>query len=452
MKKFEKSLRKKVSSCNMETYEPSEELFNKIADKLGVISKKRNLTCFAYLTPTFVCSILLLLMVFTIGMINPVYTDNLNTPYTTIVQLDVNPSIQMVVDETSTVVSISGLNDDGKLVIINEELVGKKVDEVVSKVIEVENKLGYLKEENDKPITLKVTTDDKKNLSIVKDTFTLALNDALDDNKLDINVEYIKGYTIDELRGFVLKYDPILTKKVVEDFTFEQLVEVIKTYHLEIINFATVELEELYLDFKGMQVKLLTQALHYEEVMALDDTFVELKNNFEKEYFNLMETYELFQVEYYNQYLDSTSEYRTAMENFADAKEKYLAQKEVYNSLSPQATEYQKYVEKTKLDNLEYDYVIAQRALKEIKKAKEKTYNSIIKNFDLYIANLQLIFEEVPQETNISALAQLINTEEKKSELNKAISLKFGEKYKVTISLTYEKVNDIKNETIDSNK
>lgn len=45
-----------------------------------------------------------------------------NKAYNAIVQVDVNPSIEMVVDEKNQVLSVRGLNDEGKMVLEGEAL------------------------------------------------------------------------------------------------------------------------------------------------------------------------------------------------------------------------------------------------------------------------------------------------------------------------------------------
>ena len=45
------------------------------------------------------------------------------------VTIDINPSIEMMVDEDQKVLSVSALNDDGSIIISGEEIVGKDVEE-----------------------------------------------------------------------------------------------------------------------------------------------------------------------------------------------------------------------------------------------------------------------------------------------------------------------------------
>lgn len=67
-----------------------------------------------------------------------------NKAYNAIVQVDVNPSIEMVVDEKNQVLSVRGLNDEGKMVLEGEAFIGKNVDDVVGEIIRIETELGYL--------------------------------------------------------------------------------------------------------------------------------------------------------------------------------------------------------------------------------------------------------------------------------------------------------------------
>ena len=60
------------------------------------------------------------------------------------VTLEINPSVEMILDDEKKVVTINGLNDDGKMLIIDEELIGKEISEVVNVLIEQARTLGYL--------------------------------------------------------------------------------------------------------------------------------------------------------------------------------------------------------------------------------------------------------------------------------------------------------------------
>ena len=73
----------------------------------------------------------------------------------TVITLDLNPSIQITVDENGNVSSVYGNNDEGKMIIIDiqNELVGKKYDYALDLIIEAETECSLLKQLQTKNIT-----------------------------------------------------------------------------------------------------------------------------------------------------------------------------------------------------------------------------------------------------------------------------------------------------------
>ena len=60
------------------------------------------------------------------------------------VTLEINPSVEIVLDEDNAVITINGLNDDGKMLISDEKMIGKDIEEVLDIVIEEAQACGYL--------------------------------------------------------------------------------------------------------------------------------------------------------------------------------------------------------------------------------------------------------------------------------------------------------------------
>ena len=53
------------------------------------------------------------------------------------VTVDINPSIELMVDEEQKVISVSALNDDGSIIIAGEAIVGKDVEEATKIIVNV---------------------------------------------------------------------------------------------------------------------------------------------------------------------------------------------------------------------------------------------------------------------------------------------------------------------------
>ena len=61
-----------------------------------------------------------------------------------VVSIDVNPGIELVVDDNNKVISLTGTNEDGKMILIDEEIVNKSLDEAIEIIISIEKETGFL--------------------------------------------------------------------------------------------------------------------------------------------------------------------------------------------------------------------------------------------------------------------------------------------------------------------
>lgn len=81
---------------------------------------------------------------FTLSACNPQKTDE------SFVSIDINPSVEMIVDANGKVTSIYGSNEDGQVLLYGKtsDLEGKDVSQVVAEITDEAAKLGYISENN----------------------------------------------------------------------------------------------------------------------------------------------------------------------------------------------------------------------------------------------------------------------------------------------------------------
>ena len=79
------------------------------------------------------------------------------------ITLDINPSIEIVI-ENGKVTNLYAVNDDAKILIFNEKLVGKEINDVINEVIELSVECKYLTKENN--IINYTVSSDNKNLEV----------------------------------------------------------------------------------------------------------------------------------------------------------------------------------------------------------------------------------------------------------------------------------------------
>lgn len=78
------------------------------------------------------------------------------------VSLDINPSVELIVDKDNKVVSVRGTNEDGQVLLYEEAgIKGESVDSAVEKITDLAVKYGYLNE-NNKVVDTTVSSGDKE--------------------------------------------------------------------------------------------------------------------------------------------------------------------------------------------------------------------------------------------------------------------------------------------------
>jgi uncharacterized lipoprotein YehR (DUF1307 family) len=97
----------------------------------------------------------------------------------TFVSLDVNPQIELTVDEKNKVVSVHASNEDGKVLLYGEtSFKGLSLEKAVDKITNLAVELGYLSKENKVIQTSIVTVDESKKKALEKE-----INEAIEAGK-----------------------------------------------------------------------------------------------------------------------------------------------------------------------------------------------------------------------------------------------------------------------------
>lgn len=204
--------------------------------------------------------------------------------------IDVNPSIELVIDQNNLVLSVSGLNDDGKIVIFDEEIVGLDLSKALEKIIELETKLGYLLTSNvsqeDSLITITVGTNDEVIKENIKAMVTKTINAVCKKLNIKENVQFIKEKTKEELVKLVLKFDPSLSIDDVNGLSYHELLKLLIEARKETARLATIELEELYYQLKAYEFKLIENEQIQNVINKLDTSYQTIISNFTESFDN----------------------------------------------------------------------------------------------------------------------------------------------------------------------
>lgn len=203
---------------------------------------------------------------------------------TTFVSLDINPSIELTLDENNKVMSVYGANEDGQVLLYSEEgIVGADVEVAVQKITSLAIELGYLDEENAVVLTSVTSAKDgveenilsKVNAKITATASELQLNVSCDGEtaysllrKLEqLKAQYPDNEDIQAITPAQFKLVVSATEtgevsiEAATSLDKAQLVKIISDAHEEAKEFATSAYNEVKAQASAVYDKAVGEAL-----------------------------------------------------------------------------------------------------------------------------------------------------------------------------------------------
>lgn len=244
-----------------------------------------------------------------------------------VVQMDVNPSLSLVVDNNNVVISVYGENDEGKMIICDMNLVGLSIDVAIEKIITEEVNTGYLIKGNVE------ATENEISFVIEADTLKIStaletkLNDVTSNvcQKLKVNnvvdIEAKKEESKAALISRAMQLDPTADKGVLEAKTNAELINYIAGCQIEKFEIPTKELEELYDSIKSSRVNLLQHKFVVDTIDYVDkNLYQEFKNGYNALILKLTEANTALENAYYDNFVKADSSYQTLLTKLTNAK------------------------------------------------------------------------------------------------------------------------------------
>ena len=275
-----------------------------------------------------------------------VLIDNLDKPEPSklaMVQMNLNPSVSFVIDEENKVVSITGENNEGKMIIAGEEIVGEDLSKAIEIILTVENETGYLvsgqvsADENNLSFTINV--DNEKLQKEIESQITTTVNQVCEELSVSKHISYAKAYNEEQLNKLVLKADPTLTEEDVENMTYEQKINTIKLYQLETAELYTKELEELYTQVKEYEIKFVASEFTKDAIVSMGMMYEIYLSGYDLTLSVLQTSIDSLNTIRYNQFVSEESSYQKAYSNLLDIKQEVLAYKNQLAQVETENTE-----------------------------------------------------------------------------------------------------------------
>ena len=360
------------------------------------------------------------------------------------VTIDTNPSIELVVDEKDKVVSVRGANDDGKLVLYGEKVVGKDVEKAVEIIIQAEIDTGYIvanAQIGANQFSLTVSSDTTVESSELINSIQNKVKEVCENNHIAIALEESKALARSELEKLALELDPTLTEERVKEMETSQLLAVVKLYQLETVELYNAKLEELYTNVKEFKFDYMSQESTLEAMKTVDGAIANLAITAYETAVNLLKSaQESVETARYNLLVKEDSLYQQQVAAVKDKKQEVLALKNEVAKLEDGAEKTNKEALLTvALNSLDSAEVLLQQAYTNANTALDTVVNALDSAMTSLDSALESFLKTYASVTD-TIKEKLVEAENKLNESKDQIFADFEEKYGAEVAHYKEEI------------
>lgn len=443
-----KSIKKLVNEYYDANYSHDQNI-DIVKEKAGIVSnKKKGLLLFMKTKKLAIISTFAFIVIVAVIAIGCSFG---NTPEAkptvkdTVITLDLNPSIELTVDENGMVASVYGANDEGKMIIIDveDELVGKKYDEALNLIIEIETECGFFvkatSNEEYNNLTITIDTEATQNkIAAIEAEVKAKVEEKLTALDVEIanKITTVKNNTKQALIDKLLALDETLTKEELETKTHEELINLIAAYHVERINFPTEALEDMYNKFKDYEINIAESRIFKEFVSTSSSLNEAIISQYDNLYNLAQQALTSLKEAYEKVFIAEDSAYVKAYDKILAVKAEVL---ELRTEVEKLEDGIEKTMKEAQLSAKETALLNAQSALELTKQTAETTLNFVtttvnqtlesIKSYIISNEDLTALMTEKANE-----LSTKLNTEKQE------FITKFEAEYKDEITAQYNKL------------
>ncbi len=245
-------------------------------------------------------------------------------------QVDINPSVEFILDADDKVLSVTALNDDGALIIAGEAFVGKTAEDAVELMASISTDAGYLVKGDlsagQDGITISITGDEEAAQKLYEDV-KAGVDAFLEKSGIDAAVERGEALKLDALRDLVQAADPTLTDEEVAAMTEEQLLNALKISRIETAQLLTEELRAAYNTAKEYDFRFAERQATKSVIEGLGSAYESFLNGYAAALDSYQKAIQAVEQARYDYLVDAGSDYQKILAEVREQKDKVLEQR-----------------------------------------------------------------------------------------------------------------------------
>ena len=245
--------------------------------------------------------------------------------------VDINPSVELMVDADNKVVSVTALNDDAAVILQGTAFVGKTSDEAVQAVVQVATETGYIAKgevsADENKVEITVSGDTKWAKDLYKDA-EKKVNEFFKESGITGMVERAEALKSDALKQLAKK-NSVYGEDEIAQMSDEQLLKVIALGRIETAQLISEDMREAYFAAKESKISLATSTAAKDVVMAMNDTYKVLYAGFSAAINVYAQAIEALDDMRYNLLVSPDSSYQKLLAQMREKKGEILKQRKI---------------------------------------------------------------------------------------------------------------------------
>lgn len=256
------------------------------------------------------------------------------------VQLDLNPSVEFIVDGSNKVVSVTALNDDGAVVISGEAYVGKTVEDAVGLFVDVSVSSGYLVQgsatasKDTISVSVSGNADEAKNLY---EKINASASKKFEESNIAAVLEQGSALKTEALRASVKLCYPELSEDEIAAMTEEQLTQKLYESRKETEKLISAEMRNAYYEAKAYRINITENQAFSNAVGEVGAAYQILMNAFDNGIELLKTAVEKLEKAQYDYLISAESDYQVALSKLLTAKKDVLQQRKELAAIEDEA-------------------------------------------------------------------------------------------------------------------
>lgn len=332
------------------------------------------------------------------------------------VQIDVNPSVELLVDEKNVVVSVSGLNEEGKMIVAGEKIVGKDADEASKIVVDIMLQTGFIvkgsvsSDENE--IKISVTSNTSELQASLNEKINSKINKFLTENDVKAKITEVQAYTKAQVEAMLLAMDQTITAAEANAMELNELYKEMAVIRLEQAKLYSQALVEMYNNAKAYEFKIAEKKETAKVIDGLESAYQTIKKSYSDLIASLDEANKALEQARYDNLVNPNCSYQQAYKKIKEAKIEIV---KLQNEISTMPEGVEKTIKVTLLGTKETAYTALISGFDTFYTAANKAINALITTVNSIISQLEEIEKSLPTEIKSTL-------EAKATEIDKALN------------------------------